>query len=359
MASQVPVQWSDSPVWKHGNQEIWVANQQPPLGTTKNQHSPWASNPARRGTADIEIRNWIHHCVAILGHKEAMFEIIHLGMSGSPRLPCSIQTRTAKTLHDMVASCSSASCHLQSLLRTAELVLFENQKATVKRSLRERERDGPKLPILQLSVDHHECQKHWNLLANLPSTNGLHIFGPGQEVCAAGHRQRRGQRGRRLSERRGHWDPQGIPQGIRWQWPQWPWRPRGSGGGGNRCANGEQLRRGQGDARGFTVRCRWWWSSWIFRGGSKNWRNAKGSHQGSETSSMSSERWQKLSLKTEGEVFVNRDRCSKMVGWTSRCWVSVEIENKNDLAPASTRNRSAYCHVGTRHLSPTPVAHCV
>ena len=27
---------------------------------------------------------------------------------------------------------------------------------------------------------------------------------------------------------------------------------------------------------------------------------------------MSSERWQKLSLKTEGEVFVNRDRCSKM-----------------------------------------------
>jgi hypothetical protein len=74
---------------------------------------------------------------------------------------------------------------------------------------------------------------------------------------------------------------------------------------------------------------------------------------------MSSERWQKLSLKTEGEVFVNRDRCSKMVGWTSRCWVSVEIENKNDLAPASTRNRSAYCHVGTRHLSPTPVAHCV
>lgn len=128
-------------LWKHGNQEIWVANQQPPLaGTTKNQqHSPWASNPARRGTADIEIRNWIHHCVAILGHKEAMFEIIHLGMSGSPRLPCSIQTRTAKTLHDMVASCSSASCHLQSLLRTAELVLFENQKATVKRSLRERE----------------------------------------------------------------------------------------------------------------------------------------------------------------------------------------------------------------------------
>ena len=30
---------------------------------------------------------------------------------------------------------------------------------------------------------------------------------------------------------------------------------------------------------------------------------------------MSSERWQKLSLKTEGEVFVNRGRCSKMVGF--------------------------------------------